>query len=227
MNSKRLTQLLSKIERDLVDSIPMAVSEMASSTPAYCLFIWYQDYSSAFTPHIGLGTQKLLESVKAIRFDDPMDKYDMIWIPQQNCDLSAPDRLWLEECEIVENDVENCYALLAEASGLHEDRSRNSDAPKLTSERNAINDDDDSFDLDAELDQEFATLRPFRDMMHRVGDSLRRKDWSKAIPVTENFVVLVGDYMGHWLADDFERCVNDQLWAKLAQSGLLLPQDME
>jgi hypothetical protein len=227
MNTKRLTQLLTKIERDLVDYIPMAVREMASPTPAYCLFIWYQDFSSTFTPHIGLATQNLLKVVNSIRFDDPMDKYDMIWLPQQNSDLSAPDRLLLEECEIVENDVDNCYALLAEASGLHDELPTNASSANPLPKSESIKDDDESFDLDAELEREFTTLQPFREMIHRVGDSLRRKDWSKAIPVTENFVVLVGDYMGHWLADDFERCVDDKLWTKLAQAGLLTSQDLD
>jgi hypothetical protein len=231
MNPKLLPNLLQSIERNLVDWIPMGVKDLAVDSPAYCLFVWYQDFSGDYTPHIGVATQKLLDAIESIPFTDPDDKFDMIWRPQQTADLDVPGRLLLDECDIVENEVENCYEILAERSGLfHEvedsdddDDDDDDDEP----EDELLGDGEEADDIDEVIDQEFSTLAPFREMMHRVGKKLAAYNWSQVMPITDNFVVLVGDYVGYWLADDFEECVDQKVLTKLIETGLLRPFDDE
>jgi hypothetical protein len=223
MNSKRLDSLLRTIERNLSDWIPMGVKELNVQSPAYCLFVWYQDYCSDFTPHIGVATQKLLDFIDSKKLDDPIDRFDMIWRPQQVADIDAPDRLYLDECDIVENEVEDCYDLLAESSGLFDD---DEDAGE---DDNAANSDagdegeENEQELEAELDEEFQTLAPFREMLYRVGDQLRKVDWKTIMPIRENFVVVVCDYNGYWLTEDFQRSVDAECYQKLVNQEMLMP----
>jgi hypothetical protein len=233
MNAKLLPNLLTSIERNLTDWIPIGVKELEITSPAYCLFIWYQDYSGDLTPHIGVATKNLLDAVEATDFEDPNDKYDMIWRPQQCADLEIPGRLIVDECDIVENEVEDCYELLAEKSGLFDggddDSDDDDDLDEDEEDEDEIEEDSDLEDdeIDEELDEEFQTLAPFREMMHRVGKNLANVDWSKIMPVTDEFVVLVCDYVGYWLPEDFEQCVTDAQFDKLVARGLLLPLDTE
>jgi hypothetical protein len=212
LNTKRIDNLLLTIERNLTDWIPIGVKELEVESRAYCLFIWYQDYSSDLTPHIGIATQKLLDAVEATHFDDPMDRFDMIWRPQQVAELDVPGRLI----------VEDCYELLAESSGLFD-----SDGEDSALEILEPTDGDNDVDDNSELDQEFETLAPFREMMHRVGKNLKKVNWSKILPVTDDFVVVVSDYVGYWLSEDFEQCVDQPTYALLQTKNMLPPLDLE
>jgi hypothetical protein len=237
MNSKRLDSLLRTIERNLSDWIPMGVKELDVQSPAYCLFVWYQDYCSDFTPHIGVATQKLLDSIDGKKFDDPVDRFDMIWRPQQVADIDAPDRLLLDECDIVENEVEDCYDLLAESSGLFNDELDDSDEDETDDESDAMDGNSDTSkgaksdqelsdqELEDELDEEFKALAPFREMLYRVGDQLRKVDWKTIMPIRENFVVVVCDYNGNWLSEDFQRGVDEELFKKLLEQKMLMQPD--
>ncbi len=229
-----LSKLLSTIERNLTDWIPMGVKELDCKSPAYCLFVWYQDYSGDFTPHIGIATQELLKSANSKVFSDPLDKYDMIWRPQQCADLDVPGQLLVDECDIVESEVEDCYDILAEESGLFDelDNQDDEDSQDPSDLDEEDEDDDEAEDDDEELahdeqvdedDEEFETLVPFREMMHRVGKNLQQVEWHKILPVTDDFVVLVCDYVGYWLPEDFEECVDDELYERLVARGLIQP----
>jgi hypothetical protein len=70
-NDKQLKALLDTIERNLTDWIPIGVKELGIKSPAYCLFLWYQDFSDDFTPHYGIATQELLDAIESTHFADP------------------------------------------------------------------------------------------------------------------------------------------------------------
>lgn len=230
MNAKVLPKLLQTIERNLTDWIPIGVKELGVQSPAYALFIWYQDYSAEFTPMFGIATQKLLDLAERTEFDDPFEKYEMIWRPQQCANLDIPGQLLVDECDIVETEVENCYEILAAESGLSSwdssDKDEDDDEDDVEDSEDDSDDDFDSDDEDddfedEEIEKELNALVPFRDMMHRVGDSLRKMDWSKILQVKDNFVVLVGDYVGYGLVEDFERCVDDEHYQRLVEAGMV------
>lgn len=231
MNAKLLSKLLQTIENNLTDWIPIGVKEIGVKTPAYALFLWYQDYSGEFTPIYGIATQKLLDIAQRTKFEEPLDKFELIWRPQQCANLDIPGQLLVDECDIVETEVENCYEILAEQSGIsswdpveedtEDDGSEFEVAEDLESdEDDQVSDEDDEFE-DEEIEKELEALAPFREMMHRVGDSLRKIDWKKVMPVTDDFVVIVSDYVGYRLAEDFERCVTDEQYQKLVDAGMV------
>ena len=225
-NNKQLTTLLDTIERNLTDWIPIGVKELRVKSPAYCLFLWYQDFSDDFTPHCGIATQDLLDSIHSTDLQDPLEKFEIIWRPQQCADLEVPGRLILDECDIVENEVESCYEILAEQSGLFGDSDsiEESDDEELDAdlEEDDLDREGDEEDDEEAIEREFEALAPFREMMHRVGNNLRKVDWKKILPVTDDFVVLVGDYVGYWLADDFEQSVSPEKIASLIERGMLM-----
>jgi len=230
MNAKQLTNLLESIERNLTEWIPMGVKELEIKSPAYCLFLWYMDFEGEFTPQFGIATQELLDVVAKSKFEDPVDKYDILWRPPQCADLSVPGCLVVDECDIVESDVEMCYELLASNLGLLDDDSDDDDEfddeqeeiAADASDQSLLEDDLSDEEFDEEIEKEFEALEPFREMMHRVGKSLSEVDWKRIMPVTENFVVLVCDYVGYWLSEDFEQCVSSEKIDALIQKGLLM-----
>jgi len=247
-NDKQLKALLDTIERNLTDWIPIGVKELGIKSPAYCLFLWYQDFSDDFTPHYGIATQELLDAIDSTHFVDPFDKFEMIWRPQQCADLDAPGRLVLDECDIVETEVEACYEILAKRAEIFEEGSENEDEiqdDELGDEEDLDEEDLDEEDLDEEdldeedldeeeldedeeaIEKEFQALAPFREMMHRVGKNLQQVDWKKIMPTSDNFIILVGDYVGYWLAEDFEECVSVPKIDSLIAQGLLMapPED--
>jgi hypothetical protein len=231
LNNKHLSSLLATIERNLTDWIPMGVKEMKTHSPAYCLFVWYQDFSGDLTPHIGIATLDLIKSAESMKFVDPNEKFDVLWRPQQCADLKAPGSLFIDECDIVENEVEDCYEILAKESGLFDDEDDDEEDKDADDELNdedadGLTDGDDD-DFDDEEDVEFETIAPFREMMHRVGKNLRTVDWKRILPVTEDFVVVVCDYVGYWLAEDFELSVSPEQIARLTKQGLLPSLDEE
>jgi hypothetical protein len=233
MNDKQLKTLLDTIERNLTDWIPIGVKELGIKSPAYCLFLWYQDFSDDFTPHYGIATQELLDAIEATHFEDPIDRFEMIWRPQQCADLDVPGRLVLDECDIVETEVEACYEILAKQAEIFEEESENENALEEDSElEDDLGDEEDldEEDLDADeeaIEKEFQALAPFREMMHRVGKNLQQVDWKKIMPVSDNFIVLVGDYVGYWLAEDFEESVSLPKIDSLIAQGLLMAPPTE
>ncbi len=242
-NDKQLKTLLDTIERNLTDWIPIGVKELGIKSPAYCLFLWYQDFSDDFTPHYGIATQELLDAIESTHFADPMDKFEMIWRPQQCADLDVPGRLVLDECDIVETEVEACYEILAKQAEIFEEGADNEDESQeedgledaLGDDEDLDDEDLDDEDLDEEdldedeeaIEKEFQALAPFREMMHRVGKNLQQVDWKNIMPVSDNFIVLVGDYVGYWLAEDFEESVSLPKIDSLIAQGLLISPPAE
>lgn len=224
-NDKQLKTILDTIERNLTDWIPIGVKELGIKSPAYCLFLWYQDFSDDFTPHYGIATQELLDAIESTHFADPMDKFEMIWRPQQCADLDVPGRLVLDECDIVETEVEACYEILAKQAEIFEEDAENEDeSQEEDGLEDALSDElDEDLDEDEEaIEKEFQALAPFREMMHRVGKNLQQVDWKNIMPVSDNFIVLVGDYVGYWLAEDFEESVSLPKIDSLMAQGLLM-----
>jgi hypothetical protein len=200
-SQQRIDKLLASIERDLIDWIPLAIKDLKVASRAYALFIWYQDYDDDWIPHIGVGTELLLNGIATIDFEELHDKYDTIWCPQQFEVSDAPGRLILDECELVTEAVEECYPLLAEQYGLDESMATLSDE-----------------DLCA---NEFEALKPFRNMMHRVGHKLQSFDWSKCLKPMDDFAVVVSDFMGYALQEDLELSLELSLKNRLIERDML------
>ena len=194
-HQQRIAQLLGSIERDLIDWIPIAVQDLKVSTTAYSLFLWYQDYDDDWLPHIGIATDLLLNDLAHSTFEDPLERYDVLWCPQQSELSDKPGRLILDECELVENSVDECYELLAEQYGL----------------AGAV----ESLDAEESLAEEFQALLPFREMMHRVRLNLQAQDWSKSLKPMDDFTVIVSDFMGYWLESDLKMALDDERTKRL------------
>jgi hypothetical protein len=200
-HDQRIQQLLKSIERDLIDWIPIAIQELKVPSAAYAIFIWYQDYDDDWLPHIGVATDLLLKDLPQLQLDDPSDKYDILWCPQQTEEADAPGRLFLDECELVEHSVDECYELLAESYGLE-------------SKVKSLQDED-------ALQEEYNALLPFREMLHRVALQLQSYHWTTCLKPTEDFAIVVSDYMGYWLDDDLKRSLGPDLMKRLTARDLL------
>ena len=197
----RIKHLLTSIERDLTDWIPIAVQELKVPSRAYAIFIWYQDYSDDWLPHIGVATELLLNDLAKLPPEDESDKYDILWCPQQTEDSDAPGRLFLDECELVEHSVDECYELLAESYDLE-------------TKTNSLSDED-------ALEEEFHALLPFREMLHRVRLNLQSYDWSTSLKPMDDFAIVVSDYMGYWLEDDLKQTLGPELMERLVARDML------
>ena len=136
-----------------------------------------------------------------MRFEDPLEKYDILWCPQQSEASDAPGRLFLDECELVADAVEECYGLLATDYGLDERMASLSDE-----------------DLCAE---EFQALKPFREMMHRVGRNLQAHQWTKGLKPMDDFAIVVSDYMGYFLEEDLQLSLGPALTERLISRDML------
>jgi hypothetical protein len=130
--------------------------------------------------------------------------------------------------------VEACYEILAKRAEIFEEDSENEDEiqeDELGDEENLDEEDLDEDELDEDeeaIEKEFQALAPFREMMHRVGKNLQQVDWAKIMPISDHFIVLVGDYVGYWLAEDFEECVGlPKIDSLIAQGLLMAPPDDE
>ncbi len=196
-----LARLLETIERDLTDWIPLAVEDLKIPSRAYGLFLWYQDYDDDWLPHFGVATELLLEDIAKMRFEDPLEKYDILWCPQQSEASDAPGRLFLDECELVADAVEECYELLALEQGLGSKMATMNDEELCT--------------------EEFAALKPFREMMHRVGRNLQAHQWTKGLKPMDDFAIVVSDYMGYFLEEDLQLSLGPALTERLISRDML------
>jgi hypothetical protein len=199
-SQRRILRLLDSIERDLTDWIPIAVQDLKITVPVYALFLWYQDFESDWIPHLGVATQAILDDVTTMEFDSEEDRFDLLWCPQQWGASDEPGRLFLDECELVEGAVTECYELLAESHAL-----------------DSQVDDRDGLKPEVQL----PALQSFREMMHRVGCSLRKTQWNRILKPTDDFAVVVADYMGMWLDLDLPLSIDSELRQRLIARNML------
>lgn len=199
----RIHQLLKSIERDLTDWIPIAAQELKVSSPAYALFLWYQDYHDDWLPHFGVATDLLLKDIPQLKLEAAYDKYEILWCPQQAPESDLPGRLFLDECELVENAVDECYELLAESYDLEK-------------KTKSLSDED-------ALQEEYQALLPFREMLHRVRLHLQSHDWSTCFKLMDDFAIVVSDYMGYWLDEDLKASLDPELMGRLTARDMLPP----
>jgi hypothetical protein len=71
-----------------------------------------------------------------------------------------------------------------------------------------------------DLDQpEEELILPFRKMVYRVSLILNRLDWSKILPVTDDFVVMASDWTSCWIEEDAKHSVPPAKQERLKQKG--------
>lgn len=179
------------IEKRLLELIPTKVARLKLTSPAYALFLWYQDFSGMDAAvEFGIGTEALraacLSGKYSSKLGNPADF--AIWAPQQSIEGPFPGfPLPGGIIDEVAEDCDSVYQVLSE---------------------------------DAMEDEE-AAIAPFRTMMQRVARTLNGIDWSKKLRVSEDFVVVACDYMSMWCRDDFHASLGSQKIAELIAKGMM------
>jgi hypothetical protein len=112
------------MESRLLKYIPDKVRELHVTSPAYCLFLWYQDLSAMdFTPSIGVGTVELWDACFSGRHRDEMgDSPEFcVWSPQQSISGPFPGfPLPGGLCNVIAAEANECYSLMCEREGAEE-----------------------------------------------------------------------------------------------------------
>ena len=69
--------------------------------------------------------------------------------------------------------------------------------------------------------EEFQALKPFREMMHRVGRNLQAHQWTKGLKPMDDFAIVVSDYMGYFLEEDLQLSLGPALTERLISRDML------
>jgi hypothetical protein len=194
MKNARLSKLLTAIKTKLAASIPKAVRELKIKSPAYCLFIWYQDLSvDEYAPVLGVAPVELRDACLSGKHKKKLanDSKTSIWLPQQSIDRPFPGFPFPKHlCEEVASESNECYSILT--AGL--------DLPPA---------------------DEGPLLMPFRAALHDVARELNLYDWTRILPRSDDFVVLAADYIGYWLQEDMAASIPGKKLAALKARGRL------
>lgn len=115
-SSKRIKELLDKIETTLVMSIPETVRNMAVTEKSYLLLLCYYDLTTdAYTPYIVLAPDEWRN--KNQDEEDPEQRSSNYWSPHQSEQFPTTDC----EGELLDQHCAECYELLTqEDNGLEE-----------------------------------------------------------------------------------------------------------
>ena len=193
MNKDQLTRTLERIERELVSRIPQLASDLGSSDPAYCLFLWYTDLSvDVHEPEIAIATESFraacLDGQHDEQLGDPAEW--CVWRPQQTVDAPFPGfPLSSTYCEFVAEECEWIYKQFDFPTNENEDEGK--------------------------------TLAPFRNMMHSTARALNDIEWSEHFPIAEDFVVIATDYIGYWFPEDVVASLGEERVSQLQLQGLI------
>jgi hypothetical protein len=199
MKSARLSKLLTNIQKQLVSDLPEAVRKLRIKSPAYCLFIWYQDSSTdEYTPQFFVAPVRLRDACLAEKDLSKIggDALDAVWRPQQTISFPYQKcRFSTNLCDSVSAEANECCSILFDNPSDEEDG------------------------------DESALLMPFRTALHRAARELNGFDWSGVLPRSDDFIVLATDYIGYWLAEDMTASVPKKQLSLLVSHGYL-PKDM-
>jgi len=189
----RLSKLLADIRRKLTSQVPDLVQSFRIRSPAYCLFIWYQDLSvDEYAPVVGVTPVELRDACLAEKDLSKIggDALDAIWRPQQCITGPYPGGAYPTGfCKDVSAESNECYSILC-----------TDDTPA----------------------DEGPALMPFRSALHQVARELNAFDWSGILPLTDDFVVLATDYIGYWIQEDMLASIPEKQLQMLISRGLLL-----
>jgi hypothetical protein len=196
MKDQRLSKLLTAIHMGLLSSVPDAVRKLDIKSPAYCLFLWYQDLSvDEYAPELGVAPVELRDACLSGKHREKLgnDPVASIWLPQQSIERPFPGFPFPKHvCENVAAEANECYSILTAGHeyppGVH---------------------------------AEGPLLMPFRAALHGVARKLNAYDWSGILPCSEDFVVLAADYIGYWLDEDMAASIPEERLTPLRSRGLL------
>ncbi|WP_146394704.1 hypothetical protein [Planctomycetes bacterium CA13] len=198
------------LARDIRDVLakwlPKAVASAELNSPAYCLFIWYQDFSGDdVTPQFGLATSEYRDAcLETMRKSSALEA---IWKPQQICH-DPPFPGWPVH-------QADCEPIAAQSRELYDRLSRRVFGPVARVVWRVRNLRADSQEL------EMLALNPLRDELHKMAIEMNTSiAWFDLIPVTDDFVVFPCDYIGCWAYDDFTAAVPTDKAALIDRAGL-------
>ncbi len=191
----RLAHLSRDVETTLIDWLPKGVGQHVPESPAYCVFLWYHDFSMDDAAlSFGIGTTEFRDAcVGRLK----RSATEAIWTPQQMIDEPFPGFPFPGgNCDVVSAEVNEMYALMS--------------APYFEQLEKGETDEDGEKELNA--------LAPLRHALHRVGLSLNKlAEWKEILPVTDDFIVFPTDFIGSWQCEDFEAAVPEERHQRLAR----------
>ena len=113
-NEPRIDELLNRIETCLVEYVPQKIRELGVDSEAYCVFLWYHDFSMTdFTPEVGIGTVDLRDACMSGEYASKLGSEPewCVWVPQQSIDPPIPGFPLPEfRCEVVSAETNECYS---------------------------------------------------------------------------------------------------------------------